>query len=64
VVKSDSDEELKAAPKQSKKQDNKNDDDNEWELPTFFESKNFYIYGDYSAKEIKELTRVIVGFGG
>lgn len=35
-----------------------------WELPDFFEGKNFYIYGDYEKKTKNLIGRYIIGFGG
>ena len=35
-----------------------------WELPDLFIDKNFYIYGNFDAKQIKLLNRIIIAFGG
>jgi len=35
-----------------------------WELPDLFADKNFYIYGNFSAREIKLFNRIIIAFAG
>jgi hypothetical protein len=35
-----------------------------WELPDFFEGKQFFIYGNYEAKSKNLLSRNIIAFGG
>ena len=37
---------------------------NDWELPDFFDGKNFFIIGNFDSEKRKLLERTIIGFAG
>lgn len=47
-----------------KKENQEENDDNGWELPTFFSDMSFYIYGGFDEKQVKNVSRLIVAFDG
>ncbi len=44
--------------------DSDSEESKSWELPNFFEDKNFYIYGTFEPNKRKLIERSIIGFAG
>lgn len=64
-VNSDLDDEMVGRiKKETETKDKDTDKECEWELPNFFDKKNFFIYGGFDPKKRKTISRIIIAYGG